>query len=296
MTDTLTAPAAGQGSVPGATPSTGAVSEGLGAGAGTPAAAPNTNAPWYAGADELTTGYVQNKGWKAPLDAVQSYQNLEKLMGADKAGNAVVLPKPDASAEELAKFYDRLGRPSDPSGYKLQVPDGAPKDFATAAAAKLHELGLTQKQGEALGAWWNEQANGTLAAQQAAKDQAYQADDLALRTQWGAAFQQNLVQAQAAVRGLGIDTPTIDKLQAAMGHKAVMELFHTIGSKMGEATFVSGSRPEGFGAAMTPAQAKSEIKALSMDKGFTAKLLSKDAEANAKWTQLHKFAFPEEER
>lgn len=295
MTDTLTAPT-GQGTAAGVTPPTGAVSEPAGAGAGTPPANPGTTAPWYAGADELTTGYVQNKAWATPLDAVKSYQNLEKLLGADKAGNAVVIPKPDAPQADLDAFYSRLGRPADASGYKIQVPEGAPKEFSSAAAAKMFELGISQKQGEGLAAWWNEYATGADMAAKTAKANAFQEQDRQLKEAWGGAFQQNLTAAQAAVRGLGIDTETINKLQDVMGHKAVMELFHTIGTKVGEPDFVTGTGgKQPFGAAMTPAQAKDTIAAKKADKAFTAKLLSKDAEAQAEWTRLHEFAYPEEQ-
>lgn len=255
-----------------------------------------TSAPvaWLGEADDLTTGYVQNKGWQSPSDAVKSYQNLEKLLGADRAGNTVILPKPDASTEELGAFYNRLGRPADAAGYKIEVPDGGSKDFATAAAGKFHELGLSQKQGEALAAWWNETAGAQTAAAAAARASQFQADDAALKTAWGQAFQQNLVQAQQAVRGLGLDNAMIDKLSDAMGHKATMELLQKIGSKMGEDSFVAGDGKEPFGSALTPTQAKAKIAELMKDKNFTARYLNKDLEAKAEMERLHKFAYPEE--
>ena len=251
--------------------------------------------PWLPEVDETTAGYVQNKGWDSPVKMLDSYRNLEKLMGADKAGNTVVLPKPDATPEEMGKFYERLGRPADPTGYKLSVPDGADPAFAQAAAAKMHELGLPQKQGEALAAWWNEQVGTAQAGAKVQTEQAYQADDLALKATWGAAFQQNLAIAQAAYRGLGLDPATVDKLQGAMGHKATMEFLHKIGSKTGEADFVTGSGKEPFGSALTPGQAKSKIDELRRDKAFVSRLASGNAEAVAEMTRLHSFAHPGEE-
>jgi len=249
---------------------------------------------WLPGVDEVTAGYVANKGWTEPRQVLDSYVNLEKLLGADRAGNTVILPKDGASAEEMASFYNKLGRPADPSGYKIEVPEGAPKEFATAAAQKLHELGISKAAGEKLAEWWNGQAKGSQEQHQQAQLQAFQQDDQALKQEWGAAFTQNLTAAQAAVRGLGVTPEQIDQMQKSMGHKATMEFFQKIGSKMGEADFVSGNRSEPFGAALTPSQANAKIASLKGDKEFVARYLKKDSAAVAELTRLIAMANPEE--
>lgn len=259
-----------------------------------PAAAPAPALSWLPGADEATVGYVQNKGWSEPGQVLEGYRNLEKLLGADRAGSTLIVPKADAPAEEWGKVYDRLGRPADPAGYNIDVPENiGSKDFARAAAAKFHELGLSQKQGEQLAAWWNSQATEAMTAQQQAAQERFTADDMALKRDWGAAYTQNLNQAQAAFRGLGVTAEQVDALSQAWGHKATMEFFQKIGSRMGEDSFVTGDKTEKFGQAMTPGQAKAEIDKLRQDKGFTAKLLNRDAEATDRWTRLHQFAYPE---
>ena len=266
-----------------------------GTGQGAPVAptTPAASHSWLEGADEVTVGYVQNKGWSEPKQVLESYRNLEKLMGADRAGNTVVLPKPDAPQADVDAFYNRLGRPADPTGYKIELPkDGGDPEFAKTASAWFHEQGLTAKQGEALAAKWNEHIGALTTAQKEQLTQAYQADDQALKTEWGAAFQQNLTAAQAAARGLGLDAAAIDKLQGALGHKGVMDLLYKIGSKVGEPDFAVGTT-EKFGAAMTPAQAKATIQARMQDKGFTARYLSKDSAAVAEMKQLHDYAYPE---
>ena len=57
--------------------------------AGAPAT--NTQETWYSGLPEETRGMVEIKGWKGPEDAIQSYANLEKMLGADKAGRGLVI-------------------------------------------------------------------------------------------------------------------------------------------------------------------------------------------------------------
>lgn len=259
-----------------------------------PAAAPTAAPiPWLEGADELTLGYVQNKGWKEPTDILNAYRNAEKFISAP-VDKRLVIPNADQDATAWNAFYDRLGRPSEPAGYKFEMPEGADPEFAKNAQAKMHELGLSKKQGEELAAWWNAQASGVANAGKEQMAQAFQADDIALKAEWGAAFQQNLTAAQAAARGLGLDEGTIDKLQQALGHKATMNLLYQIGSKVGEADFVAGvGGPEKFGTAMTPAAAMARIAELKADKNFVARYVSKDVDAVSEMKRLHAFAYPE---
>ena len=275
MTDQAPGPMDGQGTAP------------------APDAPAPTTPSWLEGADETTVGYVQNKGWSEPKQVLEGYRNLEKLLGADKANNAVILPKPDATPAEMDAFFNRMGRPADASGYKITVPEGADPAFAKAAGEWFHKHGISQKAGEGISADWNAHISGLMEAQKQQAEQTFQADDLALKQTWGAAFQQNLIAAQAAARGLGLDAAKIDGLQQALGHKATMELLHQIGSKMGEAAFVTGEKTERFGAALTPGQAKASIQSHMQDKNFVARYLSKDAEAVAEMKRLHEFAYPE---
>lgn len=291
MTDVTTPAAGGQGA-----PNSGAqqTSQASATSGATPAAPASPAIAWLPNADEVTVGYVANKGWNDPAQVLDGYRNLEKLFGADRAGNTVVLPKADAAPEDWGKLYDRLGRPSDAAGYKIEMPQtGGDPEFAKTASSWFHELGLSEKQGRELAGKWNAHAAGLIQAQQEAAQAKFQAEDTQLKTDWGQAYTQNLNQAQAAVRGLGISSEQIDAMSSSLGHKATMELFQKIGSRMAEADFVSGDKLEKFGNALTPGQAKAEIQSLRDDKGFVAKLMAKDNEAMAKWTRLHQFAFPE---
>lgn len=254
---------------------------------------PTAQIPWLDGADETTLGYAANKGWSDPKQVLDSYRNLEKLLGADKANNAVILPKEGADPKEYLAIFDRLGRPTGPDGYKVEVPAGGDPNLQSQMLAKAHELGLTKAQAEGLFSEFNAKTVSALQSAEAEKAANFAREDAAIRQEWGQAYTQNLAAAQAAARGLGLDNDTIDKMSEALGHKGTMALLHKIGTRMEEPGFVAGDNTERFGSAMTPGQAKAEIQTLMQDKGFTAKLMAKDAEANAKWTRLHQFAYPE---
>lgn len=260
----------------------------------TPQPTNNAAPAWLSGADDLTVGYVQNKGWNDPKQVLEGYRNLEKLLGADKANNAVIIPKPDADGKEWDAVYNRLGRPEKPEGYKIPLPENTDPAFAHESASKFYELGLTQKQGEQLAAWYNDKASqGTAILQQQAAERLQQ-EDIAIRQEWGAAYQQNLTAAQTAVRGLGLDAERIESLSNAIGHKATMDLFYKIGSKLSEDSFVSGNGKESFSNIPTPGQAKAEIQAKTNDQNFITRYRSGDAAAVQEMQRLHAYAYPDD--
>ena len=265
--------------------------------AGQTAAASAAAAPpiaWLPQADELTVGYLQNKGWQDdPAKVVNGYRELEKTFGAGKAGRTVVLPDENADAAEVAKFYDRLGRPQDPKGYEIKVPEGQAPDFANEAAGWMHEAGLNKKQGQALAEKWNayEQAVTTKQAEAEAAGRA--ADVQALKVEWGAAHDQNLKLAQATRAKLGVSDEQVDKMASVLGLKQTIELFHKLGAKTGEAEFVAGS--SAAPGVMTPAQAKAKIAELQADKAWRARYIAggnKSAEFN-ELARLSQLANPE---
>jgi hypothetical protein len=254
----------------------------------------NSAPSWLSGADDVTVGYVKNKGWEDPKQVLEGYRNLEKLLGADKANNAIVIPKPDADTKEWDAVYNRLGRPEKPEGYKINVPENTDTAFAKESAIKFHELGLTQKQGEQLAAWYNDRINQSSVQLQQQISQRFQAENEAIRSEWGMAYDKNLSAAQTAVRGLGLNAETIENISNSIGHKATMELFYKIGSKLSEDNFVTGDKSQSFSSVMTPGQAKAEIQSKINDQNFITRYRNGDAEARQEMERLHLYAYPSE--
>lgn len=258
--------------------------------AGQPAAAPAQQPQWYDALPEETRGLIQNKGWKEPQDVISSYSNLEKLLGADKAGRGLVLPKEDADASEWGKVYDRLGRPTSPDGYKLPVPEGDTGEFAKVAAGKFHELGLTAKQAEALAGWYNEQAGGM---QQASTQQLLvqsEQEMAALESEWGQQYDANIEASRRAVREFGFNQDELDAMERGLGTANMMKKFAEIGKRLGEAQFVEGKSNGNFG--MSPEAARVRISALKQDPEWTAKYLGGNADAKSELERLMKVGYP----
>jgi hypothetical protein len=239
---------------------------------------------WYApeGLDPATTGQlgelVKAKGWKGPADALLSYQNLEKVFGADKAGRTILAPKSDDDADGWNAIYNRLGRPESPDKYELPVPEGDDGSFAQSVAPVLHELGLTTKQAKGLAEWWNKASTSRIEAADEAFSKQSEAEYAALKGEWGAAAAQNEELAKRAVlkfsKEAGIDEATFDAMERAIGTAKVMKLFHSIGSSFAEGSFVSSDTPAA--GAMTPAQAKNKIAGMFADQEFMGRYMNND--------------------
>jgi hypothetical protein len=275
---------AANGSAPAGNPAPGAGDGGAGAGA-----APQD---WTAGFDDGTRGLIQTKGWKTPGDAIASYANLEKLLGADKAGRAVVPPKEDASPDEWSQFYQRLGRPEKADGYKLPVPDGDAGSFAQTAAQWFHEAGLSAKQAEMLAGKWNEHMGGQMNQQAAQYEQQSALDLQDLQKEWGQQFEANAELARRARREAGLTDQEGQAIERALGLKKAAHVFAFLGKQFAEAPMKGG---EGAGRGSfggTPEDAKARIAALKNDAGWTSKYLAGDADARSEFERLHRIAFP----
>lgn len=251
-----------------------------------PAPAPPAAAalPWMGdGADPELIGHAQNAGWKSPVDAARDHRNLEKLLGADRAGRTVVLPKDDATPAEWSDFYGKLGRPGTPDDYKLPVPAGADPAFAKVASAKFHELGLPAKSAQALATWWNEQAAASQAAADAKEQEALGQEHAALAKDWGNEAPMRRELAKRAATQLGLDEAAIDALEKVGGYSKTMKALAKMGDLMREHGAEGLGEMGSFG--MTPEGAKARRTQLMADKDWRAKAMVNNS---AEWAELQK--------
>lgn len=223
---------------------------------------------------------------------VDSYRSLEKFHGVPPE-QLVKLPKdlttPEAQGQ-LQTLFDRLGRPSTPDGYKLDIPKehGSP-EFAKGAAEAFHKANLTAEQAKQVTDFFNGFAKNQMAANSEAYKQAVETGKGNLKREWGAASEHNLSVAKNAAQEFGATGKMIDAMEAAVGYENVMKFFHGLGSKIGEATFHAGNRGSNPNAPMTPAQAKTRLAELKSDPAFIKRWSSGDATARSEVAKLDGF-------
>lgn len=251
----------------------------------------NQTADWTSGLSDNHKGLLENKGFDTPAKILDSYISLEKHIGVPKE-RLLRLPEKESDVEGWNGIYDKLGRPKSADDYSL--PENTTEDFAKWAKSAFHKYGLSKKQGESL---VNEYVQMTQAQaekmNQDFKDQIAN-QEYALKKEWGAAYDQNIIHARKAAKAFNIDADTVDKLESAMGYDKVMKFFSEIGSKVGEDVFVSNDNVGGGGfGVLTPNQALNRIETLKSDPEFRAKLAKGDADASAEWTKLHQMMAPE---
>lgn len=238
--------------------------------------------------DNDLRGYVENKGWKDPRELADGYRNLEKLLGGEK----LPLPKGDDDADGWSRVYDSLGRPQAADAYKIPTFGEGQEQFVKDVQSKFHELGLSEKQGNALAEWYHGIQKGMVDQQMTGSVQQAEADLSALKQEWGGAYDENIEFGRRAAREYGLDEAKLTKMEQALGTGEMLKLMARIGRSQGEAAFTGNNNGNGqFG--MTPAQAQARIGELKADKGWTAKYVAGDAAARAEFARLHQLAFPE---
>lgn len=244
--------------------------------------------------DAELKAWAQNKGLgaKTPQDALNMHRSLEKLFGAHKAGRTVELPAEDATPEQMAAFYNRMGRPIEAKDYKLEVGEGADPDFVDWAKNTFHGAGLTAKQAAVVTEAWEANVKALNEAKTTAEQNKIREADLALKTEWGSAYENRMKMAAKAAQTVGFENEALTALENQVGYASLMKGFAKLAESMGEALFVEGGNRTGntFGNIMTPEQARVKQKELLGDPVFKKRLNNKNEPgheaAMAEWNKL----------
>lgn len=234
---------------------------------------------WVDSLPETGKGFAVNKGWDSPEKAVQSYIELEKFVGADKAGRGVILPGDKATPEEISAFRAKLGVPADAAGYEIKLPDGFPDpEFGKIAAPLMHKHGIPKAAAEGLMADFVAQVAQGETARAAAEQAEFVKQETALKTEWGADFDKNTEIAKRGMKGLGFTDEVIDQIEAKAGFSGVLKAMHKAGLALGEGSFVDNTGQQGgFGETLDHLNAKR--MAMYSDPAWAARFHANDPSA-----------------
>lgn len=274
--------------------------------AGTPAAPPPSGeANWFDSfANPEVKTWTQAKGFKDPSAVAESAFNLEKLIGHDKAGRTLVIPKDDASPEEVKAFQAKLGVPEKAGDYKLPFPEGFDPKMTETIQGWMHKAGATPKIAESL---TKEFLAYSATQQQQQNEVLITNSNKALAdatTAWGKDAEQHLELGKRFAAAVIPDQVSMDDgtkvsradflekvFNSTGATRAFVELFAKAGMGMGEhKMFTNGANGMGD---TSPAAAQARIKSLQSDPAWTKAYLGGDKDKLAEMTRLNALAYPE---
>ena len=208
--------------------------------------------------------------FKSPEELAKGYVSLEKRFGVDPA-RRIDLPADPNDKDGMRAVYARLGLPESPDKYGLALDDKATDadkamlgDFTKAA----HELGLPADMAKGVMGFWMAKVAEANAAAEAAQTAQASAGVEALKKAWGLAYEPKLKEI-----GRALSTYGDPELQKALEGDAIgrfpnlAQMLGKMLDRMAEPGGAGGLSGEAAGAdrAMTPDQAKAELRKLESD-------------------------------
>lgn len=224
---------------------------------------------WDTVKDTEVKTWLGNKNFADAETALKSYWGIERLMGADKAGRTVMLPKDDADEAGWKALSTRLGVPEKADGYKLPVPEGANDGFSKTAAEWFREAGVPPRAANKVAEQWNKWMGEQIAAGDTADKAESEKQMGALQQEWGQEFGPKRELAQRGYRefakqfGLD-DKAAMEKAESVLGAANLTKFFAGLGSLNAESSFAGADNKGGFG--ITPQDAQREVDQITADR------------------------------
>jgi hypothetical protein len=262
-----------------------------------PAPAPAPVANWYDGKgfDTEHVAHIQTKGWDkldptaAAVAAVMAHRAAEKIVGVP-ADEILRIPKTPTDPG-WQKVYERLGAPVDPAKYefpglKVGDQDITPDvtDFLRATAAKLH---LPVDAAKTMAADIVAKINADLTAANVDRTAKVETEKAALKANWGNNAAVHEMTARRAAAALGVDANMIGALESVAGYAKVMDMFRSIGEKIGEDKFLTGGSMGGKDGLLTREQASTRRSELMKDTAWVDRYLNGGTAEQREMTSLN---------
>lgn len=198
--------------------------------------------------------------------------NAQKLIGADK----IAIPGENATEEERAAFYTRLGRPAKVEDYdlsKVEIPEGieADEEFQTAMLEKMHARGASQQMVEGILSDYYEAMGSQLSQRDTNLQQDFDDGIKMLRNEWGKSYDGNVDLAKRAfVAAAGEKAAEFGQIKLENGQllgndARILKMFAEIGNRMADHGLVGAAASR---STRTPSEAASEKNKLLADPDF----------------------------
>ena len=259
--------------------------------------------PWFQGkVDADIIGHWQNHGYdvndpvKVSVELTKAHREAEKLIGAPSAQIIRLPVDPSKDPDGMKAVFQRLGMPLDAKDYEfpaLKDKDGKIADTRLEAALRTAATDAMLPKAAA------ERVAAAVVKHQADVATAAAADTAAkavtsvaeLAKNWGTTpdkldVSPNMLVARNAALALKVPKEAIEALQGQVGYAAVMEMFRSLGSRMGEDTFIRAPGGGGSEKIASVSQAKARYTELKADKAWSERLMAGDTAAKREFESL----------
>ena len=219
----------------------------------------------------------------------EDWQKFDEQLG--KVDGVVRIPDGQDPAA-VQNFYQRLGKPAEPTGYQFEPIEGAnlsPEDDM-AFAQLSHQANLTREQASMI----REGLASNIAEMEQEAREAQQEGISALQQKWGKAFDHNVSLATAAAKQLDGELPGIAEYmehtppeEMDANTVAMLNLFAGL---MGETGAIDTGRPAGI---MSPEEAMLQAQEIrdNPDHPYNNELDPAHQAAQKKMADLYKIAY-----
>lgn len=211
------------------------------------------------GLAENYTDLLKESGMENLTNTVAKYKSADGLLKgaanlvnfAGKKVEGVIVPTEGASEHEIAEYRKAIGVPESANAYEIQ-PENMPQglewneEVSGFWQGKFHELGIGQEQAKEIA-----QAYSDFTGQQLEKatsqltenaNAEMQAQEAALKKEWGQDYQNNLQTAVDMAEVVGFDMNN-DMDMAAIRNPKVMNLLLAKAQSMSEGSFPKAGQP-----------------------------------------------------
>jgi hypothetical protein len=245
-------------------------------------------------------GHAQTHGWSqldpaaAAKAVLKAHLEAKKMIGVP-ADQLIRLPKDMNDPAALHPIYERLGHPKEAKDYDFTTvkhKDGRDLNEALTAAMRntAFEHRLPKDAAANMAKAVVEHMDATAAAEAGEKAAKLQAGRDRLKTDWAAAPEVFMLMAQSAANRLGVTPEEVSALESVVGYDRIMNMFKTIGEKLGEHSYLM-PKPGGGNMPMTKEMATAKKAELMGDAEWTKRYLAGGAAEKREMDSIHTIMF-----
>lgn len=210
---------------------------------------------------------LRGQAWLKNINSVEalakSYQNAQKLVGADK----IPVPTKNSTPEEWKNVFRKLGNPEKLEEYKLELPKEIEieEEMLKGLTKVFHDNGILPNQARSLIEYIDKVDKEIIAKLDQQRKDAQAASVMGLKKEWGSTYEEQIAKAKAAL--IEFTSPEERKAfqDSGLGYDPLfIKFLNKVGDTLSEDKIL-GAGGSGNGVP-TPLQARAEARDIMADK------------------------------